>query len=205
ASKVNEMKDGLINGKTSIIDVLGLKNIESGLNNTLVELSEKIKSSFDSGDASLQDLTNKLTQANNTITQLQGKIGKFKSGTTTVETSSGNLAYVSYYDNDTSSIKVTGIRLTNIGFKPNVVFIKGSGGGYYDFYTIAFDSNLTSKPNFCYCSSLDRRNSSYDKHYYVKINQSSETNDNAVGMYNDRVFLPFLFTGSNPGATFDWF
>ncbi|MDB0441517.1 glycine-rich protein [Clostridioides difficile] len=204
-NKVSEMKDGLINGKTSIVNVLGLKNIESSLNNTLVELSEKIKSSFDSGDSSLQDLTNKLTQANNTITQLQGKIGKFKSGTTTVETSSGNLAYVSYYDNDTSSIKVTGIRLTNIGFKPNVVFIKGSGGGYYDFYTIAFDSNLTSKPNFCYCASLDRRNSSYDKHYYVKINQSSETNDNAVGMYNDRVFLPFLFTGSNPGATFDWF
>lgn len=46
ASKVSEIKEGLINGKTSIINVLALKNIEAGLNNSLVELSEKVKESL---------------------------------------------------------------------------------------------------------------------------------------------------------------
>ncbi|EMJ5758842.1 glycine-rich protein [Clostridioides difficile] len=74
ASKVGEMKEGLINGKTSIINVLALKNIESSLNNSLVELSEKIKQSFDSSDASVQDLKNQLTEKNNNITQLNNTI-----------------------------------------------------------------------------------------------------------------------------------
>ncbi|MCI9978037.1 hypothetical protein JY742_18070 [Clostridioides difficile] len=78
ASKVSEMKDGLINGKTSIVNVLGLKNIESSLNNTLVELSEKVKESFDSGDASVQELQNQLTEKNNNITQLNRTISSLQ-------------------------------------------------------------------------------------------------------------------------------
>ncbi|MCC0718362.1 glycine rich domain-containing protein [Clostridioides sp. ZZV14-6105] len=73
ANKFSEMKKGLINGKISIVDVLALKNIEASLNNTLVELSEKIKTSFDSSNASVQDLMNQLTQSKNTITQLNSK------------------------------------------------------------------------------------------------------------------------------------
>ncbi|MER0285283.1 glycine rich domain-containing protein [Clostridioides difficile] len=69
ATKVSEMKDGLINGKTSIINVLGLKNIESSLNNTLVELSEKIKTSFDSSDASVEELQNRITELTNQLSQ----------------------------------------------------------------------------------------------------------------------------------------
>ncbi|RRG64016.1 glycine rich domain-containing protein, partial [Clostridioides difficile] len=57
-SKWMEIKDTFKSGKTSIINTLALKNIEASLNNTLVELSEKIKTSFDSSDASLQDLMN---------------------------------------------------------------------------------------------------------------------------------------------------
>ncbi|WP_131024998.1 glycine rich domain-containing protein [Clostridioides difficile] len=72
-SKWIEIKDAFKSGKTSIINTLALKNIEASLNNTLVELSEKIKTSFDSSDASVEDLTNKLTQANNTISQLNTK------------------------------------------------------------------------------------------------------------------------------------
>ncbi|MGS7749492.1 glycine rich domain-containing protein, partial [Clostridioides difficile] len=68
-SKWMEIKDTFKSGKTSIINTLALKNIDASLNNTLVELSEKIKTSFDSSDASVEDLTNKLTQANNTISQ----------------------------------------------------------------------------------------------------------------------------------------
>ncbi|WP_227851852.1 hypothetical protein [Clostridioides sp. ES-S-0123-01] len=79
SSKLVEIGEGFKNGKTSIINVLALKNIEASLNNTLVELSEKIKGGFDSGDASLQDLMNQLTQANNTITQLNTQISALNS------------------------------------------------------------------------------------------------------------------------------
>ncbi|MBH7871838.1 hypothetical protein KWW51_19755, partial [Clostridioides difficile] len=52
STKLAEIGEGFKNGKTSIINTLALKNIEASLNNTLVELSEKIKTSFDSSDAS---------------------------------------------------------------------------------------------------------------------------------------------------------
>ncbi|MCB4305177.1 hypothetical protein LGK37_17015, partial [Clostridioides difficile] len=78
-SKWMEIKDTFKSGKTSIINTLALKNIDASLNNTLVELSEKIKGGFDSGDASLQDLMNQLTQANNTISQLNTQINGLNS------------------------------------------------------------------------------------------------------------------------------
>ncbi|MGN5206425.1 hypothetical protein ACTGZ3_19865, partial [Clostridioides difficile] len=53
----------------SIINTLALKNIEASLNNTIVELSEKIKASFDSGDASLQELQNRITELTNQLSQ----------------------------------------------------------------------------------------------------------------------------------------
>ncbi|HGM3455764.1 TPA: hypothetical protein ACKOIR_003811, partial [Clostridioides difficile] len=59
-NKWREIKDSFKTGKTSIINTLALKNIESNLNNTLVELSEKIKQSFDSSDASVQELENQI-------------------------------------------------------------------------------------------------------------------------------------------------
>ncbi|MDY6690290.1 hypothetical protein [Clostridioides difficile] len=83
STKLIEIGEGFRNGKTSIINTLALKNIEASLNNTLVELSEKIKTSFDSSDASVQDLMNQLTQSNNTITQLNTKYQYF-SGVTTL-------------------------------------------------------------------------------------------------------------------------
>lgn len=76
STKLVEIGEGFRNGKTSIINTLALKNIEASLNNTLVELSEKIKTSFDSSDASVQDLQNQLTEKNNTISQLNTEISK---------------------------------------------------------------------------------------------------------------------------------
>ncbi|HBF9222121.1 TPA: hypothetical protein KO270_000789, partial [Clostridioides difficile] len=46
SSKLIEVNAGFKTGKTSIVNTLALKNIEASLNNTLVELSEKIKTSF---------------------------------------------------------------------------------------------------------------------------------------------------------------
>ncbi|WP_077737515.1 glycine rich domain-containing protein, partial [Clostridioides difficile] len=81
STKLVEVNAGFKVGKTSIINTLALKNIEASLNNTLVELSEKIKTSFDSSDASVQDLMNQLTRANNTISQLNTRY-KVASGIT---------------------------------------------------------------------------------------------------------------------------
>ncbi|WP_237673139.1 glycine-rich protein, partial [Clostridioides difficile] len=64
-NKWMEIKDAFKTGKTSIINTLALKSIEANLNNTLVELSEKIKTSFDSSDASVQELENQLLIAEN--------------------------------------------------------------------------------------------------------------------------------------------
>ncbi|MGO0849893.1 hypothetical protein, partial [Clostridioides difficile] len=91
STKLIEIGEGFRNGKTSIINTLALKNIEASLNNTLVELSEKIKTSFDSSDASVQDLMNQLTQANNTISQLNSKY-KYASGTIDVVKNSSLMA-----------------------------------------------------------------------------------------------------------------
>lgn len=68
-NKWMEIKDAFKTGKTSIINTLALKSIEANLNNTLVELSEKIKTSFDSGDASLQELQNRITELTNQLSQ----------------------------------------------------------------------------------------------------------------------------------------
>ncbi|MDV9763556.1 Uncharacterised protein [Clostridioides difficile] len=104
STKLIEIGEGFKNGKTSIINTLALKNIEASLNNTLVELSEKIKESFDSSDASVQELQNIITQKNNTITQLNTQLGqrkrwakgtfdqtKIKNGSTTIPM---NLSFV---------------------------------------------------------------------------------------------------------------
>ncbi|EQF24663.1 glycine rich family protein [Clostridioides difficile CD160] len=134
ATKVSEMKDGLINGKTSIINVLGLKNIESSLNNTLVELSEKIKASFDSGDASIENLTNKLTQANNTINQLNSKY-KVASGTTaTLEAEGSATLFEVDYHGGKSCAYNRWIKVTGLNFIPNIF--------------VAFENHKTSYPYF---------------------------------------------------------
>ncbi|HGM1134975.1 TPA: hypothetical protein ACKONF_001808 [Clostridioides difficile] len=69
STKLTEIGEGFKNGKTSIINTLALKNIEASLNNTLVELSEKIKTSFDSSDASVQELQNRITELTNQLSQ----------------------------------------------------------------------------------------------------------------------------------------
>ncbi|HBF0842754.1 TPA: hypothetical protein KON86_003917 [Clostridioides difficile] len=55
ASKISEMKDGLKSGKRSIVNVLTLKDIDASLNNTFVELSEKVKDYFDNADYFFQE------------------------------------------------------------------------------------------------------------------------------------------------------
>ncbi|HBY3248030.1 TPA: hypothetical protein MI038_003181, partial [Clostridioides difficile] len=116
-----EIKDTFKSGKTSIINTLALKNIEASLNNTLVELSEKIKTSFDSSDASVQDLMNQLTQANNTISQLNSKY-KYASGTIDVVKNSSLMANL--YGESFGRQPGTWLKIDNLGFIPNI-FVAG--------------------------------------------------------------------------------
>lgn len=129
ASKVKEMKHGLINGKTSIINVLGLKNIESSLNNTLVELSEKVRESFNSSDSNVQDLTNKLTQANNTISQLNTEISNLKiskgifSMTTRLSSYASDAGFNIYNHNKTQD-KAYFIEINDLAFTPDLIILE---------------------------------------------------------------------------------
>ncbi|MFQ4259500.1 UNVERIFIED_CONTAM: hypothetical protein C4Z64_18500 [Clostridioides difficile] len=117
STKLTEIGQGVRNGKTSIINTLALKNIDASLNNTLVELSEKIKTSFDSSDASVQDLMNQLTQANNTITQLNTKY-KYASGTVDVVKNSSLMANL--YGESFGRQPGTWLKIDNLGFIPNI-------------------------------------------------------------------------------------
>ncbi|CZR83246.1 hypothetical protein CDFC105_43960 [Clostridioides difficile] len=117
SSKLVEIGEGFKNGKTSIINTLALKNIEASLTNTLVELSEKIKTSFDSSDASVQDLMNQLTQANNTISQLNSKY-KYASGTIDVVKNSSLMANL--YGESFGRQPGTWLKIDNLGFIPNI-------------------------------------------------------------------------------------
>lgn len=120
STKLVEIGEGFKNGKTSIINTLALKNIEANLNNTLVEIGEMIGTAFSSSDASVQDLINQLTQANNTISQLNTKY-KVASGTTSVLTGNEEVAVpfdiIGY--NYTKTYK-SWIKVTGLNFVPNI-------------------------------------------------------------------------------------
>ncbi|HHN8472109.1 glycine rich domain-containing protein [Clostridioides difficile] len=107
SSKLIEVNAGFKTGKTSIVNTLALKNIEASLNNTLVELSEKIKLSFDSSDASVEELQNRITELTN---QLSQRI-KYATGTYTPPDGSQNSLIVP----------------TNLTFVPKTILIMNFG------------------------------------------------------------------------------
>ncbi|MCC0764941.1 hypothetical protein IR151_18270 [Clostridioides sp. ES-S-0006-03] len=107
SSKLVEIGEGFKNGKTSIINTLALKNIEASLNNTLVELSEKIKTSFDSSDASVEELQNRITELTNELSRRK----RFAKGTASLT--------ISYVDN-TVHQQIE----TNLSFRPSIILVK---------------------------------------------------------------------------------
>ncbi|MCW0603537.1 hypothetical protein OKR38_18560 [Clostridioides difficile] len=117
SSKLVEIGEGFRNGKTSIINTLAFKNIEASLNNTLVELSEKIKLFFDSSDASVQDLMNQLTRANNTISQLNTRY-KVASGIT-YQLNNPSLS-ANFYNGGYTTTQDHWINVSNLGFVPHI-------------------------------------------------------------------------------------
>ncbi|MDL0296663.1 hypothetical protein QQP03_08845, partial [Clostridioides difficile] len=114
STKLAEIGEEFRNGKTSIINTLALKNIEASLNNTLVELSEKIKTSFDSSDASVQDLQNRITELNNQLSQRK----KWATGRYTFTDLD-----ISNFTLNSESIVQTKSIITDLSFTPSIIII----------------------------------------------------------------------------------
>ncbi|MCC0736184.1 hypothetical protein KGF36_16210 [Clostridioides sp. ZZV14-6009] len=198
--KLTEVNTGFKVGKTSIINTLALKNIEASLNNTLVELSEKIKTSFDSSDASVQDLVNKLTQANNTITQLNTKY-KVASGTTTVIQSSKRVnLYGGLYGQTYIREPYHWININNLGFVPNIFIAENetvSTGSVIEKNIIIATCNMswsTNKRDFVANllltrGKMDDRDFNCTAGFYINNEQDAYINNNGINIPASRTSL----------------
>ncbi|MGO0987745.1 hypothetical protein ACTPEW_17595 [Clostridioides difficile] len=186
STKLAEIGEGFKNGKTSIINTLALKN-----NNTLVELSEKIKASFDSGDASLQDLTNKLTQANNTISQLNAQLVQRKRWATGT------------FDQSKITSRSTTIPM-NLSFTPSIIFV--SCGINFSFaYASARSCNLK------FFTNLMKANPTTSTINDENFNGVVFATVEEINKSNFVLYLKgFSYNGSDanvsaiPGTTFNW-
>ncbi|HBF8537082.1 TPA: hypothetical protein KO029_003600 [Clostridioides difficile] len=205
STKLVEVSTGFKVGKTSIINTLALKNIEASLNNTLVELSEKIKTSFDSSDASLQDLMNQLTQANNTITQLNSQF-KVAGGTSVAQRNDGTkIAYE--YKRSTTSKFGGWLKINGLAFKPNI-FVADCE--YYDsdyrvdykFFTFACCGFTTSGEQDFVAISIYSRSSGSDK--YTGDGFIYNNNEGDVWFNANGVQVPAYLPGDSGSFTYTW-
>ncbi|WP_313395980.1 glycine rich domain-containing protein [Clostridioides difficile] len=177
-----EIKDTFKSGKTSIINTLALKNIEASLNNTLVELSEKIKTSFDSSDASVEELQNRITELTN---QLSQRI-KYATGTYTPPDGSQNSLIVP----------------TKLNFVPKTIIIS-----YISFR----DTSQPFKYLHAYpCMSGRDRNLKYDNGSYTRIVGTANGRDITADSFNIEIGISDLSAGikfpiSFYTSTFRWY
>ncbi|HBF8636245.1 TPA: hypothetical protein KRF15_003801 [Clostridioides difficile] len=205
STKLVEVNAGFKVGKTSIINTLALKNIEASLNNTLVELSEKIKASFDSSDASVQDLMNQLTQANNTITQLNSQF-KVAGGTSVAQRSDGTkIAYE--YKRSTTSKFGGWLKINGLAFKPNI-FVADCE--YYDsdyrvdykFFTFACCGFTTSGKQDFVAVAIYSCSSGSDK--YTGDGFIYNNNEGDVWFNANGVQVPAYLPGGSESFTYAW-
>ncbi|HBG1278358.1 TPA: hypothetical protein KPG75_001976 [Clostridioides difficile] len=200
-----EIKDAFKTGKTSIINTLALKNIEASLNNTLVELSEKIKTSFDSSDASVQDLMNQLTQANNTISQLNAKYKVAGGWTTPVYTNGTEKALV--YNSTREAIRYDWITISNLGFIPNVFYAECDYVNSYTksknklFVFACYDMPTSSSKDFVF--TCDIQLGSSDSEYKVTYCGLYQHNKLDIHMTDNLIHLP-AFATINAVASYYW-
>ncbi|HBG5737815.1 hypothetical protein QVA99_05430 [Clostridioides difficile] len=205
SNKLVEIGEGFRNGKTSIINTLALKNIEASLNNTLVELSEKIKTSFDSGDASLQDLMNQLTQANNTISQLSSQF-KVAGGTSVAQRNDGTkIAYE--YKRSTTSKFGGWLKINGLAFKPNIFvadceYYDSKNRVDYKFLTFACCGFTTSGKQDFVAVSIYSHSSGSDK--YTGDGFIYNNNEGDVWFNANGVQVPAYLPGGSGSFTYTW-
>ncbi|MET1838491.1 hypothetical protein ABWA25_17760 [Clostridioides difficile] len=205
STKLIEIGEGFRNGKTSIINTLALKNIEANLNNTLVELSEKIKTSFDSSDASVQDLMNQLTQANNTITQLNSQF-KVAGGTSVAQRNDGTkIAYE--YKRSTTSKFGGWLKINGLAFKPNIFvadceYYDSKNRVDYKFLTFACCCFTTSGKQDFVAVSIYSHSSGSDK--YTGDGFIYNNNEGDVWFNVNGVQVPAYLPGDSGSFTYTW-
>ncbi|MDB0519955.1 hypothetical protein C4R87_19225 [Clostridioides difficile] len=122
-NKWKEIGTAFKNGKTSIVNTLALKNVPASLDNTLVEFSEKIKTFFDSSDASTEELQNQITNLNNQLSQRK----RYATGV------------VEGVPTDYLPWRIS----TNLSFDPTLVFIS-CNVTYYNYCSIYYSTNKST-------------------------------------------------------------
>ncbi|HBF4648630.1 hypothetical protein KLJ99_00560 [Clostridioides difficile] len=181
-SKWMEIKDTFKSGKTSIINTLALKNIDASLNNTLVELSEKIKTSFDSSDASVEELQNRITELNNQLSQRK----RFAIGFSPMIRELVN--FKKYGSNEVR--RTNSIEITNLAFEPTLIIAIGR---YIDEFS--YSSNVMYKKNEYLVTTLTTSGDGIN--YLLDAMQ--------IKYINSKIILPIIEIGSSGSEGFTWY
>ncbi|MCG3593488.1 glycine rich domain-containing protein [Clostridioides difficile] len=181
-SKWMEIKDTFKSGKTSIINTLALKNIDASLNNTLVELSEKIKTSFDSSDASVEESQNRITELNNQLSQRK----RFAIGFSPMIRELVN--FKKYGSNEVR--RTNSIEITNLAFEPTLIIAIGR---YIDEFS--YSSNVMYKKNEYLVTTLTTSGDGIN--YLLDAMQ--------IKYINSKIILPIIEIGSSGSEGFTWY
>ncbi|MBJ8640072.1 hypothetical protein F1218_19605, partial [Clostridioides difficile] len=182
STKLVEVNAGFKVGKTSIINTLALKNIEASLNNTLVELSEKIKTSFNSSDASVQELQNRITELNNQLSQRK----RFAIGFSPMIRELVN--FKKYGSNEVR--RTNSIEITNLAFEPTLIIAIGR---YIDEFS--YSSNVMYKKNEYLVTTLTTSGDGIN--YLLDAMQ--------IKYINSKIILPIIEIGSSGSEGFTWY
>ncbi len=182
STKLVEVNTGFKVGKTSIINTLALKNIDANLNNTLVELSEKIKTSFDSSDASVEELQNRITELTNQLSQRK----RWAKGTSSMLTRF--IDFKKYKSSETEKMYST--EIINLAFEPTLVIVIGN-----NISSFKYSSNVIYKKN----------------EYLVPAFTTSDEGRNflldagQIKYSDEKIVLPILTIGSSGDEGFTWY
>ncbi|MCC0784253.1 hypothetical protein IR152_14490 [Clostridioides sp. ES-S-0108-01] len=204
-NKWMEIKDAFKSGKTSIINTLALKNVSVSLDNTLVEFSEKIKTFFDSSDASLSQLQGQLTSANNTISQLNARY-KIASGRTD-PVYTGGVEKVLVYNATYEKQFYNWITINNLGFKPNIFYAECDYVNSYTksknklFVFACCDVPTFSNKDFVFTCDINLR--SVDNDYTTTSHGLYYNNKLDVKFTDNLIHMP-AFTAVNADASYFW-
>ncbi|MGS5517752.1 hypothetical protein AB8L61_17325 [Clostridioides difficile] len=182
SSKLVEIGESFKNGKTSIINTLALKNIEANLNNTLVELSEKIKTSFDSSDASVEELQNRITELTNQLSQRK----RWAKGTSSMLTRL--IDFKKYKSSETEKMYST--EIINLAFEPTLVIVIGN-----DISSFNYSSNVIYKKNEYLVPAFTT--GSEGRNFLLDAGQ--------IKYSDEKIVLPILTIGSSGDKGFTWY
>ncbi|CZR99378.1 hypothetical protein CDFC105_64209 [Clostridioides difficile] len=181
-NKWREISTAFKNGKTSIVNTLALKNVTASLDNTLVELSEKIKTSFDSSDASVEELQNRITELTNQLSQRK----RWAKGTSSILK-----RLIDFKKYKSSEIeKMYSTEIINLAFEPTLVIVIGNNINSFNY-----SSNVIYKKNEYLVPAFTT--SSEGRNFLLDAGQ--------IKYSDEKIVLPILTIGSSGDEGFTWY